>query len=351
VRARPASLWIFLGAGGVGKTTLAAGAALGAARDGADTLVMTFDPSERLKDVLGVGNAVHDREVEVIDADTPGAIHASVLDAQATFDRIVTRHAPDTAARERILRNRFYAHLSGGLGGILEYMAVERLYEVAQQHRHERVVLDTPPVRQALDFLDAPARIVGFLDSGAVEIAQRRWFDAKGRLRAAAKLGPLGRGLEKFLDNAVGLDLLREVAEFFQAFGPLYAGFRQRANEVRDLLREPATTFVLVTSPGSERVPETLFFVRKLVERGHRVGAVVVNRVHPAARPGAKGDQDPTRTLIAWLAERDRRGLCELRDLLKGGPPVIELPVCGEPPSDLASLEAIGRDLLERWRP
>lgn len=350
MNARPGSLWVFVGAGGVGKTTLAAGAGLRCARDGADTLVMTFDPSERLKDVLGVGDAARDHEVEV-DTDTPGVLRASLLDAQATFDRIVGRHAPDAAARERILRNRFYAHLSGSLGGILEYMAVERLYEVAKHGQHERVILDTPPVRQALDFLDAPARIVGFLDSGAVEIARRRWFDDEGRLRVTSKLGPIGRRLDAFLDRTVGLDLLRDVAEFFQAFGPLYDGFRKRAREVQDLLRDAATIFVLVTSPGPERVAETLFFARKLVERGHRVGAVVVNRVHPEPGRAPRRGRDDAYDLVAWLADRDLRGLASLRDLLRNGPPVLPLPLRGEPPADLASLETIGSALLDRWRP
>src|SRR6202035_333574 len=168
-------LTIVVGSGGVGKTTLAAAVGVLSARSGRDTLVMTFDPSLRLKDALGVGEEAREREVPVALEGALGAIggiggrgrlDASLLDAQQTFNRLIARYAPDEASRRRILDNRFYRHLSGSLGGILEYMAVERLFEVTANGRYGQIVLDTPPTRQALDFLEAPARIVGFLDSG-----------------------------------------------------------------------------------------------------------------------------------------------------------------------------------------
>lgn len=130
-------LLIFVGAGGVGKTTLAAAAGVVSARAGRDTLVMTFDPSLRLKDALGVGQEAKEHAVRV-DLEAPGELHASLLDARRTFDRLVERYAPDPEARDRVLGNRFYQHLSGGLGGILEYMAVERLFEVAAAGRYRQ---------------------------------------------------------------------------------------------------------------------------------------------------------------------------------------------------------------------
>ena len=340
-------LTIVVGGGGVGKTTLAAALGLRSAAAGHDTLVMTFDPSLRLKDSLGVGDSALDREVRV-DSRTPGALFASLLDAGKTFNRLVERYAPDDEARRRILDNRYYRHLAGRLAGILEYMAVERLFEVASEKRYARVVLDTPPTRQALDFLEAPERIVAFLDSGALSVALRPWFDEQGQLKATRRLGPLGRGLESMLDRVVGLGLLRDMAEFFQAFAPLYTGFRQRALDVQALLRSERTGFVLVCGPGEERIPDAMYFARKLEESGLRLDAVVVNRVHP--RLGAPGDAADSRPasraarLLHWLGERDRRGVDELRKLLAGRK-VGELPLLAEAPGDLAGIAEVGARL------
>jgi anion-transporting ArsA/GET3 family ATPase len=305
---------------------------------------MTFDPSLRLKDALGVGEHARDREVAVA-AGTQGHLAASLLDAKQTFDRLVRRYAPDEAAANRILTNRFYEHLAANLAGILEYMAVERLFEVAAEGRYDRVVLDTPPTRHALDFLGAPSRIVGFLDSGALKLALRQWFDEKGRLKPAAHLGVLGRGVEGFLDRMVGMDLLREMAEFFQAFRPLFAGFRERAENVQALLKSPKTTFALVTAPGEEHVPETLFFARHLVEGGYHLGPLVVNMVHPRASADllARPDFGDGAHLLSWLGERDDRGVAAFRRLLEPGQTLVDVPLLAQEPTDLPSLEALGR--------
>jgi anion-transporting ArsA/GET3 family ATPase len=338
-------LVVVVGSGGVGKTTLAAALGVLSARAGTSSLVMTFDPSLRLKDALGVGDEARVREVRVA-LKAPGTLDASLLDARDTFDRLVARYAPDEVARERILRNRFYDHLSGTLGGILEYMAVERLFEVANEGRWERIILDTPPTRQALDFLQAPERIIGFLDSGALGIALKPWFDSQGRLRPTRRLGPLGRNVEAFLDRIVGLEVLRDMAEFFAAFGPLYEGFRTRATEVQAVLRAPDTEFVLVTSAGEEAVPDTMFFARRLVEAGHRLGPVIVNRVHPAvARTEGEGELGEARAgglrLMRWLAARDRRGIASLRGLLGRERVILDIPMLPVEPTDIASLSAL----------
>ena len=350
-------LLVVVGAGGVGKTTLAAALGLRSARAGTSTLVMTFDPSLRLKDALGVSEEARDREVRVA-IDTPGELWASLLDARLTFDRLVERHAPDPAARDRILGNRYYRNLAGGLAGILEYMAVERLWETARSGRWQRIVLDTPPTRQALDFLEAPERIVGFLDSGALRLALRPWFDEEGRLQATSRLGFVGRSFESWLDEVAGLDLLRDMAEFFGAFAPLFAGFRERAVDVQKLLRDPGTLFVLVAGPGEERNPDTLFFARKLREAGYRLGPVLVNRVHPpgeGARGGvvtdaAAGEVDPAdgRALLAWLAARDGEGVAALRRLLPADQLLVDIPLLPNEPVDLPSLAALGDQLHTR---
>ncbi len=350
-------LMVVVGSGGVGKTTLAAAMGVLSARSGRDTLVMTFDPSLRLKDALGVSEEARFHEIPV-PLDAPGKLHASLLDPRQTFDRLVERYAPDGESRRRILENRFYQHLSGSLGGILEYMAVERLFEVEAEGRYSQIILDTPPTRQALDFLEAPSRIVSFLNSGALKVALKPWFDEEGRLKAASRWGILGRQAERFLDQVVGMDLLRDMAEFFQAFAPLYEGFSKRAQAVEGLLRSAKTRFVLVSGPGEERIPDTLFFARRLEQAGLHLGPVVVNRVHPrflleGERPVAADPCQPNGwDLLAWLGERDQRGLIELAKLLPREQPLVDVPLQPGEPTDLASLEALGetlRDRLAEW--
>ena len=290
-------LVVVVGSGGVGKTTLAAAMGLVSADAGLDTLVMTFDPSRRLKDALGVGDAAEDDEVEVPLERGGGRLFASLLDAGKTFDRLVARYAPDDGMRERVLNNRYYQEMAGNLGGILEYMAVERLYEVSREGRYDRIILDTPPTAQAIDFLEAPRRVVDFLESGAMKIALRPWFDDSGRLKVAPGMSLFGRGIEGFLDRIVGLDLLRDMSEFFLAFEPLFDGFKARAEEVEALLAAPGTLFALVAGPGEARLPDTLFFARRLREAGCHLGPIVVNRVHPGFGP-----LDPEVDAEAWAA-------------------------------------------------
>jgi anion-transporting ArsA/GET3 family ATPase len=300
---------------------------------------------------LGVGEEARDKEVRVA-TETPGSLHASILDARATFNRLVERYAPDEPSRRRILNNRFYNHLAGSLAGVLEYMAVERLYEVWADKRYDRIILDTPPTSQALDFLEAPERIVGFLDSGALRIALRPWFDEHGHIKGATKLGFLGKRFEAFLDRMVGLGLLRDMAEFFQAFGPLFEGFRGRAVEVQNLLQAKETLFVLVSGPGDERIPDTMFFARRLEEAGYNLGPVIVNRVHPffeeAPQTGEGESARQARRVLEWLGKRDQIGLDQLRNLLAERS-LIALPLLPVAPTDLVSLRRLGSDLVSEY--
>jgi len=343
-------LVVVVGAGGVGKTTLAAALGLRSARGGTDTLVMTFDPSLRLKDALGVGRAAADRAVRV-KCDTPARLEVILLDARSTFDRLIERYAPDKAAAERIYTNRFYRELAGNLAGILEYMAVERLFEVAAEKSYDRIILDTPPTRQALDFLEAPDRIMNFLDSGAIRMALKPWWEAGGGLkRAPMRLA--AKGVEGVADRLIGTRLLGDMLEFFRAFAPLYDGFGARAEQVRNLLRDEETLFTLVSGPGEDRIPDTMFFARKLKESGHRVGPIVVNQVMPrapgeAGASGGPGDKfSEGMKLLSYLGERDHRGLEKLRKLLSSTEPLVVLPLRPTPPSTLTDLEELGNDMI-----
>jgi anion-transporting ArsA/GET3 family ATPase len=341
-------LTIVVGSGGVGKTTLAAAMAADEAVNGNDTLVMTFDPSLRLKDVLGVDADPETNEIQV-PLESDGELWASLLDARRTFDTLIDRYAPDDTARQRILTNRFYDHLSGSLAGVLEYMASERLFEVASFGKYERVILDTPPTRQALDFLGAPERIVAFLESGALRIALKPWFDANGNFKAMAKLGIFGRNVEAFFDRMVGMELLRDMAEFFQAFAPLYDGFVERALDVQKMLRSDETIFTLVSGPGEQRVADTLFFARKLTETGYRLGPIVVNRIHPKVDDAPEVvNLDDGRGLLAWLGRRDHEGVEQLRELLGDSHPLVVVPLRPDEPTNLASLAELGAMLREQ---
>jgi anion-transporting ArsA/GET3 family ATPase len=337
-------LLVVVGSGGVGKTTLAAALGLESARRGANTLVMTFDPSLRLKDALGVGARARERPVEVR-AGTAGRLDVALLDAKRTFDHLIETYAPDRAAAERIYGNRFYRDLSGNLAGILEYMAVERLFEVSRDRRYDRIILDTPPTRQALDFLEAPDRIVHFLDSGAVRLALKPWWDRGGGIRRVP-MRLAAKSVEGLLDRIIGLRLVQDIMEFFRAFGPLYGGFRERATEVRALLRDPQTLFLLVSGPGSDRIPDTLFFARKLREAGHPLGPIVVNQIHPRVGPAGAISASKGLVLFRFLGERDHRGLAELRGLLGPADRLAAMPLQPSPPTDLAALGALGRVLL-----
>lgn len=334
-----APLLVVVGAGGVGKTTLAAALGLESARGGDRTLVMTFDPSHRLKDALGVGDEAREEAVRV--KGTGGRLDVALLDARRTFDRLIRRYAPDEAAADRIFGNRFYRDLAGSLAGILEYMAVERLFEASEAREYDRIILDTPPTRQALDFLEAPDRIVSFLESGAVKLALNPWWEAGGLGRMPLRIA--AKGAEEVADRIMGKRLLRDMVEFFRAFQPLYDGFQERAEEVRRLLRAKGTVFALVAGPGPDRIPDALFFARKLKEAGHRLGPVVVNGVAPrVAAPAGGGPAHDGVALFHHLGERDHRGLSQLTRLLAGAHPLVVVPLHATPPTDLAGLTDIG---------
>jgi anion-transporting ArsA/GET3 family ATPase len=335
-------LIVVVGAGGVGKTTLAAALALGSAKEGRRTLVMTFDPSLRLKDALGVVDAAKDAPIRVMEHG-PGFLDAALLDAKRTFDRLIRTYAPDAAAARRIFSNRFYRDMAGNLSGILEYMAMERLFEMQASGRYERIILDTPPTRQAMDFLQAPVRMMNLVDSKAIRFATDPWWDGAGRKNLAVHFAL--KGAMELSDRIIGRRFLLDVVEFIRAFAPLFDGFRSRAEEVRNLLLAEETRFLLVAGSGPDRVPDAMFFLRKLVETGHHLGPILVNQIHP--RLDATPGKEDGLTLLRFLADRDQRGLKLLRSLFPGGQKIIPIALEPAPPADLGTLGRLFKKLSQ----
>jgi anion-transporting ArsA/GET3 family ATPase len=227
-----------------------------------------------------------------------------VLDVKSTFDALVSRYTPDQAARDRILGNRFYRHISAALAGSHEYMAMEKLLELSEDERWDLLVLDTPPTRHALDFLEAPDRLIDFLDTSVLRWFLRPYFVA-GRLtlKVATRTGAVAL---RMADRFLGLQFLQDLSEFFLAFESMYDGFKQRAAKVHALLREPTSGFVLVAGPSPLALEEALYFHRRLTEKAMPFVAFIVNRVHadPAreTRPRRRGRADVAPELAARLA-------------------------------------------------
>lgn len=271
---------VLAGGGGVGKTTTAAGIGLGLARRGRRVCVLTIDPARRLADALGLEAGSADEPVrvsfdggEAAGDDTDGELWVVMLDTKATWDGLIRRYSSDKASAERILDNRVYKEFSGAVAGSQEYMAVERLHELLESGRWDTVLLDTPPTRNALDFLDAPQRLHSFIDSRALQLLMKP---------AAGGLGLLGRGASVFtglLKRVAGVDLLSDLIEFFTALGGLSSGFAQRAKAVQALMAEPRTVFLLVAAPHPESLSEAGEFRRALSGRAIHYGGLIVNRM------------------------------------------------------------------------
>ena len=295
---------ICAGSGGVGKTTASAAIALGMAARGKKVAVLTIDPARRLANALGLRELGN--EERRVDAGVDGELWAMMLDAKRTFDELIEWHAPDERTRDAVLSNRIYQELSNALAGSQEYMAMEKLYELSQEGRYDLLVLDTPPTRNALDFLDAPRKLSEFIDSRSLQL-----------LMAPGLFGlkVLGRGTNvafSVMKRATGIDLLQDLGEFFRSFGDMTEGFRERAGRVNELLGARSSAFVLVTSPRREAIDEGVYFHRRLKDAGLPFAGVIANRVQQAG--GAT-----TRATLVDLLRRGAGG--EGLRQLRGHPP------------------------------
>jgi anion-transporting ArsA/GET3 family ATPase len=312
------SVLVTAGTGGVGKTTLAAAIGLEAAARGRRTLVLTIDPARRLAQALGVRSLDHEPQQVPADrigaAGSPrGALFAMMLDTKRTFDEIVERFTPDPELRRRIFANRIYRQLTDALSGSREYSALEKLAAIHASGEYDLIVLDTPPAAHALDFLDAPRRVLGFLDGGFLEVLL-------APSRTGLRLFRLGSELTlRGLERLTGLSFLGDLSEFFGAFEALLGGFRERAELTSKLLRSRACGFVLVAGPDPEQVRRAVAFSLRLQQERVHLAGLVVNRMRtwPSGRPpdmGAEARKEAQRWLEPALgAERAARLLSVAR--------------------------------------
>ena len=266
-------LCICVGAGGVGKTTVAAALARARAARGQRVAVVTIDPAPRLAQALGLDELSGEPRRVATDR---GELWAMRLDPKRTLDELIAGLAADEGVRERALSNRIYRELSGAVAGSQEFSAVAKLYELDRNGGFDSIVLDTPPSRNALDFLDAPARLMRFFDGRALRLLVAQGGLA-GRASAPFLLGVLGR--------LTGAGVLREISAFFVAIGGMVEGLGARATAVEALLRDPATTFVLVSSPRRAVVEETIAFAHELRTARLTLEALIVNRMRPEGPP------------------------------------------------------------------
>ena len=358
---------IVAGAGGVGKTTTAAALGLGLAAQGKRVAVITIDPARRLADALGLEaldnepRRVDPARLEAGGEHVSGELWAMMLDAKRTFDDLIERLAPDVAARDEILGNRIYQELSSAVAGSHEFTAIAKLYDLDREGGFDVLILDTPPSRNALDFLDAPDRLMQFFEGRALKA-----FLAPTGL--AAKLVSRGTAaVFSVLRRITGVNLLNDIGVFFRALGGIMDGFRERAAGVRTLLADPGTTFVLVSSPERQPIAEAIHFAGKLREARLRVGALIVNRVSPGVADSGPPDAGAiaalrtalTAELAAPLARKVAQALTEARVLADrdaasitrlqeavGLSPALLVPQLGDDVHDLTALARIQRHLF-----
>jgi anion-transporting ArsA/GET3 family ATPase len=345
--ARDREVVVCAGPGGVGKTTISAAIALHAAQRGRRACVITVDPARRLADALGV-DALTNTPTPV-DGEFAGSLHALMLDPKGTFDELVERHARSHAQAESIRSNRIYLNLTGMLSGTQEYMAMEKLYELTESGEFDIVVVDTPPTRNALDLLDAPRRLTRFLEN---RLFRALLAPTRASLRV---LSIATQALMRTISKVAGAEIVQDAVAFFQAFEGMEEGFSSRATAVRELLADPATAYVLVTSPRPDSIDETAYFAARLAETGIEPAALVVNRVHPTfgsvsvavhGEPqGALADLLANHERLRKTAEEESASVSELVAQVAPSP-VARVPLLESDVHDLRGLGLVAEQLF-----
>jgi anion-transporting ArsA/GET3 family ATPase len=349
---------VVAGAGGVGKTTVAAAVAVGLAAEGRRVALVTIDPARRLAEALGLDDLGNDPQpvdlgrFEDSGLDVPGELDAMMLNVKRTFDELVARLAPDRSTREQILANPIYKQISTAVGGSQEYTAMSKLFDLHRDPAYEVIVVDTPPSRSAVDFLLAPERLRSFLEGRAVNIFARP-------TGAVMRMAGLVSGA---LKRIVGTGMLDDLTNFFRLMSGLLDGFRQRAADIQSLLVDPGTAFVIVSSPESGPVQEAIFLGDELTRLGMRRAGLVVNRLHPADPAGAdievarhrlEAVLGPTlaekvaaqHAVLQLLAWREQSSVERLRGAL-GDPPTSRLLDRGPDIHDIPALVSLQTELF-----
>jgi len=362
-----------VGCGGVGKTTTTAALGLAAAAAGKRALCLTIDPARRLAESLGLSEMM--TEAQRVDparlahagVAARGSLTVMMLDTKSTFDDLVARHASSPEARDRILQNKLYRHVSTSLAGTQEYMAMEKLHALKQDDRWDLIVVDTPPTSNALDFLDAPDRMIDALDSAVL-----RWLTAAFQKSGKLSFRLLARGASAALRGmarVTGQGFLEALAEFIVLINEMFGGFRARADEVRKALRGDEVAYVLVTSPDPLSIREILYFGDRLREQQMPRDAVVVNRVRPDRRgrpsPNEVRDELDRHKVVlgagaeerilrafedeARLGHLDRANMKTLAALDDGGnhPLWVEVPAFAGDVHDLRTLAQVAAILVD----
>jgi anion-transporting ArsA/GET3 family ATPase len=305
---------VVAGAGGVGKTTVAAALALSAAARGSRVLCLTVDPAKRLADRLGLDpgasgaeQQIDPRTFEAAGLALTGELTLVMLDTKRTFDDLVRRHASSAEVAERILDNEFYEYVSTQLAGTQSYMAMEKVLSVLDDPRYDLLVLDTPPTSDALDFLNAPDRLIEALDSAALRwLAQA--FERSGRFG----LNLMARGVAlvlRGLARLTGRGFLERLAEFVSEVNELFGGFKARAERVSRAFRGPQFAYLLVATPTPSALSEAGFFAERLARLGLRADGLVINRTHPP--PGAPPSLQEVSAALAVRGLDSSRDFCD----------------------------------------
>ncbi len=350
------------GSGGVGKTTTSAAIALGMAAEGAKVAVVTIDPARRLANALGLQEL--ENEPRRVDAERlatgggrfDGELWAMMLDPKRTFDELIERVAADPQRAEEIKANRVYRELSTAVSGSQEFTAVAKLFELQRDGDFDLLVLDTPPSRNALDFLDAPGRLTSFLEGSTIRTLIRP---------TGLGMKVLGRGASPLLGalrRVTGMDLLGDLSTFFGLLGDMTEDFSARAEQVKRMLHAPTTAFLLVTSASAPAIDEAIWFRRTLAEGGLPFAGVIVNRVHHDRLGDAEPEDVAAQLADALpadlaarvsatsrdyhlLARRDRRNLARLADALSDDgadpEPVIHVPQLDGDVHDVDGLQRV----------
>jgi anion-transporting ArsA/GET3 family ATPase len=342
------------GAGGVGKTTTAAAMALRAAEYGRTVVVLTIDPAKRLAQALGIESLGNTPQRVPLAPEVTGELHAMMLDMRRTFDEMVLQYSTDAERAEAILENQFYQTVATSLAGTQEYMAMEKLGQLLAEDKWDLIVVDTPPSRNALDFLDAPKRLGSFMDS-------RLWrlLLAPGRGIGKLVTGVVGLAM-KALSTVLGSQMLSDAAGFVQALDATFDGFRQKADKTYELLKRRGTQFVVVSAAEPDALREASFFVDRLSKENMPLAGLILNRTHPMlcelsaekandgaekleASDGDTGADALTAALLRIHADRAMTAKREVRLLSRftGANPAVAIVGVPSLPFDVSDLEAL----------